>query len=206
LNLDTRLQYHRRRLAGSAESPSERMMQLAEEDRLTHPALEVFVTLRDLGPRLVAYVPSIESMTELERRVEPPIAYIHNRWQGSSSDVPAVIRPFVSSDFTAWVDYAEWNEETLSCSWRIEPSQNKTIFSCVGLTSIAADGPERSIFRLEAELTLRPENVRGVPKFLAKKIREPMERYMARTLRPNLTSMSSAVQQYLDDQKKSRSS
>ena len=75
---------------------------------LTHPALLVFETLRDKTPDLVAFVPNIEAVEVLERREEPPVVHLYNRWQGAEGDVPKVARPFVKKELISWNDRAAW--------------------------------------------------------------------------------------------------
>lgn len=56
------------------------------------------------------------------------------------------------------------------------------------------------MFTLAGEMTIDPDNVPGVPRFLARKMKNPLERFIARAMSPNLTSIATAVQKYLDGQ------
>jgi hypothetical protein len=176
-------------------------MKIHGSQSLTHPARLVFETLRDKTPELVAIMPNIEGVEVLSREEQPPVVKLYNRWQGAQSDVPAVARPFVKKELISWFDRAAWNEETLSCEWKIEAVVGRDCFSCMGTTVITADGEDRSHFTLEGELSIDPDHVPGVPKFLARKVRAPLERFIARAISPNLTGIASAVQRYLDGQR-----
>jgi len=167
-------------------------------EKLTHPAQLVFETMRDRTPDLVAILPNIEGVEVLSREEQPPLVKLYNRWQGAQSDVPAVVRPFVKKELISWFDRAAWNEETLSCQWEIEAVVGRDCFSCKGHTVITPQGDDRSEFELKGELTIDPDRVPGVPRFLARKLRGPLERFIAKAISPNLTSIASAVQKYLD--------
>lgn len=168
-------------------------------ENLTHPALLVFETLRDKTPDLVGHMPNIEDVQVLERTEEPPLVHLKNRWQGAMDDVPKVIRPFVKKDLMAWFDRASWDADKLLCTWEIEAVVGRDCFSCAGTTTIAADGEDCSIFTLEGNMRIDPDHVPGVPRFLARKIKDPLERFIAKAMSPNLTSIASAVQRYLDE-------
>lgn len=165
---------------------------------LTHPARLVFETLRDRTPDLVAHLPNIEGVQVLDRQEAPPVVTLYNRWQGAQGDVPAIVRPFVKKELVAWFDRAAWSEETLGCTWEIEAVVGRECFSCTGTTTITPldDG---SRFELRGQLSIDPDRVPGVPRFLARKLSGPLERFIARAIGPNLTSVASAVQAYLDE-------
>jgi len=172
-------------------------MKIEGIEHLTHPAPLVFETLRDKQHEMVSIMPNIESVDVLDRKEEPPVVHLYNKWQGSSEDVPKILRPFVKKDLIAWNDRAAWNQEDLSCAWEIEAIVGRDFFSCKGNTTIREDG-DGSIFTLQGELTVDPNKVPGVPRFLARKLKNPLERFIARAISPNLTSIAKAVQQYLD--------
>lgn len=176
-------------------------MKIEGTERLTHPARLVFATLRDTTPELAAYMPNIEKVEVLDRDERPPLTHLHNRWQGSNRDVPALVRPFVGKELVSWHDRATWNEEGLDCTWRIEAVVGKECFSCAGRTTITPEGDEHCLFTLAGELHVDPNHVPGVPRFLARRLQEPLERFIGNAIRPNLTSIAGAVQRYLDEHK-----
>jgi hypothetical protein len=173
-------------------------MKIEGTEKLTHPAKLVFETLRDRTPELVAILPNIEEVEVLERRDEPPVVHLYNRWQGAEGDVPRVVRPFIKKELISWNDRAAWNEEELRCRWEIEAAIAREIFSCKGNTTITPDGAERCTFTLRGEMQIDPDKVPGLPRFLSRKLKGPIERFIANAMRPNLTGIASAVQRYLD--------
>jgi hypothetical protein len=175
-------------------------MKIEGNQTLSHPALRVFETLRDRTPDLVSHLPNIDGVDVINREEDPPVVRLYNRWQGSQGDVPAVVRPFVKRELISWFDRAAWNEESLSCVWSIEAVVGRECFSCTGTTTITAQGEGASHFNLQGELIIDPDKVPGVPRFLARKLRGPLERFIAKAISPNLTSVASAVQKFLDEQ------
>ncbi|MCC6750855.1 MAG: hypothetical protein IT371_24570 [Deltaproteobacteria bacterium] len=174
-------------------------MKIEGTQEITHPAHRVFAALRDKSPELVPYMPNVEAMEVLSREDVGPVAHLYNKWQGSMSEVPTIARPFVSRDIAAWFDRASWDESKLLCTWKLESVRAREIFDCNGTTLVTEKGPDHSTFTLTADLIIHAEKVPGVPRFLASKVQGPLERFIANALRPNLTSVASAVQKYLDD-------
>jgi len=176
-------------------------MRIEETERISHPAREVFVTLRDRTPELAAIMPNIEAVRLLERRETPPRVHLWSRWQATNDDVPSILRPFVGKELLAWLDRAAWDESTLVCSWQLESAGERKIFTCVGTTTLAAEGDARTVFRIAGDLKVNPDQLPGVPGFLARKVQEPLERFIGNAIRPNLTKIASAVQRYLDSRR-----
>lgn len=174
-------------------------MKIEGAETISHSAERVFSALRDKTHELVAYMPNIDAMEVIEREDTPPITRMVNKWQGANSDVPRIVRPFVSKDLLSWFDRATWNEEELVCNWQLESITDNKVFTCIGSTTMRNEG-EGSTFVIDADLQIDANKVPGVPKFLASRIKEPLERFIASTLRPNLTKTAQAVQEYLDAQ------
>lgn len=176
-------------------------MNIEGKQKITHPAKLAFETIRDKCPELVPFMPNIESVETLSREEKPPIVNLHNRWQGTNDDVPRLIRPFISKDLVAWEDKAIWNEKTLVCEWTIEPIRAKGVFTAKGTSTISDLGNGECMFIFDSIMEVHPEKVPGIPKFLAKKVREPIEQFIGNSLRTNATGIALAVQKYLDSKK-----
>ena len=163
-----------------------------------HPAQRVFETLRDKQAELVAFLPNVESVQQLERAEDPPVVRLHTKWQGNSDEVAAAIRPFINREMMSWFDEASWNGETLVCEWRLRGAKASELFSCTGTTRIVEGQDGGCVFDMTGDMTVHPDKIPGVPKFVAKRIREPIEKFVGNLLAPNLGKMAQAVQQYLD--------
>ena len=176
-------------------------MIIQAKEHITHSAVLVFETIRDKTQDMVSFMPNIEEMEVLSREEDTPKVRLYNRWQGSSDDVPRVVRPFIKKELISWHDRATWDQDTLSCRWEIEAAVGKDFFSCKGNTTIESEGDQKALFSLKGELVVDPRRVPGVPRLLAGRLKNPMERFIANAISPNLTSIAKAVQQYLDQEK-----
>jgi hypothetical protein len=162
-------------------------MKIGATRAISHPAQKTFEVLRDQQAELAQrYLPNIDSVEVLEREENPPHIRLYNRWQGSTGEVAKVIRPFISRELTCWFDDATWDSSSLSCQWRIQSAKAKEVFECSGSTRIVPEGDDRCTFELVGELQVHPEKVPGVPGFLARKVREPIEKFVSDC--SNLTS------------------
>lgn len=173
------------------------MIEIEVTETIEQPAERVLHALRDRIAELAGYMPNIETMEIIEREERPPVVYMHNRWRGRKDSFPAIARPFLTRNLVSWFDHAEWDESTMSCSWRIEPIKAKTIFSCSGSTALAPEEGDRCLFSLQARLELDLQRVPGLPRFLARRAQGPVERFVASSVQPNLSSLASAVAEYL---------
>ena len=173
-------------------------MIIQAKEHITHPAILVFETIRDRTQDMVSYMPNIDEMEVLTRQEEASVVRLYNRWQGASNDVPKVVRPFIKKELISWHDRAAWDQDKLSCAWEIEAAVGKDFFSCRGNTTIEPEGDARCLFSLKGELVVDPRRVPGVPRLLAGRLKNPLEKFIANAISPNLTSIAKAVQQYLD--------
>jgi hypothetical protein len=175
-------------------------MQIKGTNHLTHPAFIVFQTLRDKTPDLVSIMPNIDAVEVLSRKETPPIVQLHNKWYGSQQNVPKLIRPFINKNLTCWFDHANWDEEHLCCRWSIECIISSKIFACEGTTMITAESNACSTFTLQGEMNINIDSIPGIPPLLVRKLKSPLETFIVNAIGPNLTSIATAVQKYLDDQ------
>jgi len=172
-------------------------MEIGSAHKIAHSAQKVFEALRDHQPELVQYLPNVDAMEVLKREENGSKTRLYNRWQGSSQDVSKVIRPFVTAEMLAWFDDATWDEQSLSCDWTLESVRAKDIFACSGTTKLAALSDDSTSFEIRGQLHVHPEKIPGVPVFLARRIRQPLEKFVAGLLEPNLTKIAGAVADYL---------
>lgn len=175
------------------------MQQFSATAQVSHPAPLVFETIRDHTPQLIYLMPNVEQVEVLERREQPPVVHLHCRWHGSKSDLPWIVRPFVSKESLVWQDWADWDADQLLCTWqnRARALGRECVLS-TGTTRIERDGDATARFAIDGELTVDPENIPGLPTSLARKFQRAFEGLIVRALTPNLTSIARAVQRYLD--------
>ena len=174
-------------------------MKISAEQTVSHPAALVFSTVRDKQPELVRFMPNIAQCTVVEREEVPPEVRLLNRWQAKMEDIPRALRSVVNPDLMSWNDRAVWNADTQTCNWVIESIVAKGMISCTGTTTLKAQGDDACLFSVAGDISISADKIPGIPKLIARTVRDPLERLIAGAIRPNLTGMASAVQRYLDE-------
>ena len=169
---------------------------------ISHPIEAVYEALRDQTPNLGAYLPQVTSIQELERTIEAAgVTRVICRWQANDRSAPSAVRPFLSEKMLSWLDHAQWVDKEHLVHWRLQPATNESLFDCGGTNRVEKLDENNCQFRLQGTLNVHPEQVPGIPRFLAKKLRSKIEQWMVNMITPNLAELPKAVQQFLDDQK-----
>lgn len=172
-------------------------MKINVSEPLPLPVDEVFDLLRDHMPRLVPYLFDIEKIEVTDRREEGDEVHIVNLWWGDMTKVPSAIRKFVKRDLFSWKDHATWSTSTTAATWRLEPRIGANAFECAGTTRIHAVG-EQTMLSMDINLQIHPENVPGIPKFLARKFRPQIEAAIEKQVTPNLKNLATSIRRYAD--------
>ncbi len=156
---------------------------------------EAFLLLRDDMPSLVPFLDDCESITVTSRNERGDAVSLVNRWVADMSRVPAAVQKFASKELLTWDDHATWTESTKSCAWRLQPLVGSKLFTCSGTTKLT---PEASGARLSMaiDLVIYPENVPGVPRFVAKRIRPQAEKVISDKLVGNMRALSVSIQRF----------
>ncbi len=178
-----------------------RGMNFEYSEIVTHPLDVIYPLLRDDMASLLPYLPDVKQVEVLER--DPPADGKHrivNKWYGDSSNAPAAIRPFVTDDMVTWIDHARWIDAQSHVHWRMETASLHGLYDCRGTNYLEDMGDGTTRIRLTGALEIYPEKVPGLPKFMAKRLRPHIERYLSHAITPNLQGMPRAVQRYLDEQ------
>ena len=168
---------------------------------IRHPRELVYTVMRDRMAEMIPLLPNVESVKVAERKeVGPGRIKIINQWQGKPTSAPKVVQPFITPEMSQWTDHAEWVDAEYAVNWRFEMANVGNYFSCEGTNFFEVSG-HGTLIRLTGTLTLYPERVPGVPKFLARSIATPLEKLVLGIVSPNLTELPAAVGRFLDQQK-----
>lgn len=171
-------------------------MKIQVSEPLPLEADEAFLLIRDNMPKLVPYLYDIETISVTERREDGDEVHIVNLWRGDMSRVPSAVRKFVKPDLFSWTDYATWSTAGRSARWRLEPRVGARAFECAGTTRILAEG-ETCRLEMDIDLEIHPENVPGVPKFLARRFRPQIEAAIRKQIEPNMKNLAVSVRAYV---------
>jgi len=177
-------------------------MEFTIEELIAGPVNEVFTVMRDKLPDLVPFLPEVESIQVLERAEPGPGRHrFLNLWQGRPDAAPKAVRPFVTGNMLRWKDHAEWDEAAMKVAWRLEPFHFGTLFECRGEDLFAATPDGKTRMTIKGTLDIYPERIPGVPKFLAKRLRPDVEKFIVNLVTPNLRGVAGGITRYLAQKK-----
>jgi hypothetical protein len=121
-------------------------------------------------------------------------------WQGTSSSVPTLLRPFVSKNSLGWMDHATWVLDEYKIEWRTETKHAK-YSSCSGVNYFQPD-PENPTTRtrcvIAGEFVVYGDKIPAMPAFLGLKIAPKLESIILGYMLPNFRSLSAGIATYLD--------
>lgn len=173
-------------------------MQLELSTTIDHPRDAVLIAIRDRIDEVAHFMPDVEGVAILARDEAPGVVRMTYRWEGARRSIPLVLRPFISRNLLGIDDKAEWYTDEAKCHWRIEPRIAARCLRCQGTTLLTDEPGGGTRMVLQIELEIDPAEIPGVPRVIGLRLKGPLERYVARSLTPNLSRLSAAVQQFLD--------
>lgn len=151
---------------------------------------------------LVPHMPNVAEIDthSIEPRDDGTIKTVR-RWQGTASSVPALIRPFVTKNSLAWMDYAIWTPSSYSCEWYIE-SKNSKFSSCSGVNIFRphADDPEGATeLVIDGDFTVFGDKLPGMPGFLGRRVAPSIEKIIVGFMLPNFKAMAVGIASLLGE-------
>jgi len=170
-------------------------MKIQVSESVPLPADEVFHLLRDDMPALVPFMREIESITVTSRRDEDGLVHLVNLWKGDTSKIPRPLRKVARPELFSWNDHASWTTATRQATWRLEPRVGGNVFECWGTTQVLPDG-ETSRLEMDIDLEIHADNVPGVPKILARRLRPQVEAAIERQITPNMRRLADSIRAY----------
>ena len=172
-------------------------MELRADAHLHHPRPIVFAAYRDKLTDLLPFLPNVRGIDIKARADDGPRTTFHNVWNGGG-DIPAAARAFVSEAMLSWSDYATWNADDFTCSWRIETHAMSEAIQCRGINTFKEEAGG-TLLEIRGTLEIDAKKIRGIPGLLAGKAGKMIEEFMGARIQPNLVAVSKGLGQYLDD-------
>jgi hypothetical protein len=176
-------------------------MEMAHTDIIAAPRDQVYRLVRDEFPHIAKYLLNVRRVECLSRVQESKHEVrLVNRWF-AKVDIPAALQSFVSEDFFAWNDKALWNDTTHQVTYELESFVAHDLFSAKGSNAFVEHSPSQTTLQLRCSIEIHPEHIPGVPRLVARGIRPVFEKMIEKMLKPNMTSLGQALNQYLAEQK-----
>lgn len=165
---------------------------------LPFPRPLVYRTYRDQLLELAAQMPSVKSIQLKSRQEQNGKIQQVYEWHGRS-DIPAMLKAFLSEDLLTWTDFATWKEASFVTDWQIRPHAFSEAILWTGEDRyLEEDNGTRIISK--GELSIDPKRLKGVPGFLSGQVSRMAEELLAKQAEPNFVEMSQCVQAYLAKQ------
>ena len=172
-------------------------MQFEEVTIIAQPAARVVHTMLWELESLVPFMDNVESIEtrRLEKTDDGRVLGLRH-WQGTSGQVPAIVRPFVSRAQLGWLDHAVWYPSEHRVTWRIENSHS-AYARCEGENVFAPDPdrPEthtrcviRGVFDVDGA------KLPAVPAFVGRKIAPRLEEIVIGHMRPNFRQLAAGLE------------
>jgi hypothetical protein len=170
-----------------------------------YPASEVFGAMVWHLEDLVPYMDNVaEIRTDSFDQSEPGKIKTLRFWQGTSANVPALLRPFVSKNSLGWKDIATWIPSEYKVEWKTETKHSK-YSSCEGVNYFEPD-PEAPATRtrcvISGDFTVHGDRLPAMPKFIGLKIAPKLESIILGYMIPNFRQLAIGIAKYLDAKKK----
>lgn len=167
-------------------------------DEIPFTAEQVFKAHRDQLPKLVEQMPNVDEIVVESREEDGELVHLVNIWHAAETEVPTVARPFIKRELLSWVDRATWNEEELTVEWDIELGFLPDAITCRGFNEFEEfDGVTR--VTMEGELIVDANKIPGIPRMLAKRVGQVVEKFVVGLVEPNLRETNKLVERYMSE-------
>lgn len=170
-------------------------MKLESEDIIDQPLAVVYKTVRDDLESLVPYLPNVAKIQQESSETSDGVTKITNRWY-AKAELPSLLKKVLKPEFLSWIDKATWHDNHHRVDYVLESPIGSQLFDAKGSNAFEATADGKTKLRITCEVQLFPENVPGVPKFLAKKVTPAVEALLKKMLEPNLTALATGLKGY----------
>ncbi len=178
-------------------------MKFREEVVVDQSASFVLHFMMNRLEELVPLLPNVKR-ADKERQKALPDGRVRTirRWEAAPGVLPMALRPFARPEWMRWIDTSDWSFEDHREDWILSMERMENLYDCSGSNTFKPhpDFPEtKTLAVIEGELQVYPERVRGIPRFLAKKLAPQVEKYVISLLVENLVGMTRELGPFLND-------
>lgn len=173
-----------------------RRMKIEADAVIEQPREVVFRAYRDGLAAVVEHLPRVKRVEVESRKESGPIVELVNVWYGSAA-IPSVAEKILPP-VLSWHDYARWDEETWTATWRLESHVFPEAVTCHGENRFIALAGGRTRVEISGEIRIDLSKMKLVPELVAGPVGATIERFIARQITPNLLAVSDAIEDYLE--------
>jgi len=173
------------------------MAKIDIRDSIEFPRDTVYPTFRDHLVALKPYLPTVKDIVQKSYERDGDTVHIVNIWYGADEEIPAIASKFIKPEMLCWTDRATWHDDAQSCDWDMEVGFLKEAISCSGTTYYREKG-DRTEVNITGELRVDAAKIPGVPRLVAGKVGDAVEKFVVRMITPNLKEVNRGAEKYLD--------
>ncbi len=174
-------------------------MRIHSESLIRHPRQRVYEAYRDRLSEVAAYIPDIREIRVESREEGQAGVKLHNLWV-ADREVPSFAKAIIKPEMMCWDDFADWRDDDHLVRWRLDIRAFSEAMSCEGTNTFLEVDAHTSKVRLEGDLQIDLNKVRGVPRLMAGRLGNKVERFIISLITPNLEKVNESLGAYLDDQ------
>lgn len=171
-------------------------MQLSADATLPFARPVVFAAYRDHLVDLVEFLPNIRRIEVRSRKDDGARSELVNEWHGGG-EIPAAARAVLSESMLSWTDYATWDQDEWTCSWKIETHSFTEAVDCRGKNRFVEQAGSTRL-EIRGDLVIDGKKLKAVPRLLAGTVARAVEDILVKKITPNLLSVSDGLRKYLE--------
>ncbi len=171
-------------------------MKIEADAVIEQPRDVVFRAYRDGLGALVEHLPRVKRVEVESRKESGLVVELVNVWYGSAA-IPSVAEKILPP-VLSWHDYARWDEETWTATWRLESHVFPEAVTCYGENRFIALAGRRTRVEISGEIRIDLSKMKVLPELVAGPVGATIERFLARQITPNLLAVSDAIEDYLE--------
>ena len=175
------------------------MAKIDIRDRIAFSHERVYANFRDNLEALQPYLPTVKEITqESFDRVDDDTVEVVRIWRAADEDIPTMAQKFIKPEMLCWTDRATWKDDETLCHWDIEVGFLKDAISCSGTTNYVQNGDATEV-HITGDLQVDARKIPGVPRLLAGKVGDAVEKFVVKMITPNLKEVNRGMEKYLDE-------
>lgn len=175
------------------------MAKIDIRDTISHERDTIYEIFRDKLVELRPFLPTVKDIIQESYERDGDTVNIVNTWVAADEDIPSVAQKFIKPEMLRWTDRATWHDDENSCDWDMEVGFLKEAISCAGKTYYREKNGKTEV-HITGDLQVDAKKIPGVPKLLAGKVGDAVEKFVVKMITPNLKEVNRGAEKYLAEQ------
>ena len=170
-------------------------MRIESDELIRYDREIVYRTYRDEIEAFIDHLPVLRGVDVLERSEEGSKVEVVNQWR-AGDEVPAAIRKLLTKTIFSWREYASWDDDAYTVSWRIEIDAFKEAVQCSGVNRFIDLG-DKTRLEISGDLNIDLARLKGIPSLLAEGLARPLRQFLLSQITSSLTGVAEGLNAYL---------